>query len=79
MRVVALLFFCAVVSANPTAEAFDLRVQQFEKHWNLFLRAYWGCGPKASSRVMCEPSQMYLDLKEFERARDTARELFELR
>jgi hypothetical protein len=80
MRLFALLLLTAVL-AKPVAIdfEFDDRVYQFQRHWNHFLRDYWGCNPEATTRANCNLTLSRMDFKEFTAAREQARALFDLK
>jgi hypothetical protein len=80
MRLV-LVFLLVAVCARPVDEAeFRRRALVFEKHWDPFIRRLFGCeleGPTTAET--CRPALGQVDRREYERARNAAKKLFELR
>jgi hypothetical protein len=77
-RLVLILLFLTVAFAAPTAEEFDDRVWKFQRNWDRFLRAHWGCPIDAHNRADCDAGQGHPDLKAFRSACEEARKLFML-
>lgn len=76
LRLALLFVLMATAAASPGLSDFDLRVVRFQRHWDRFIRAYWGCKATDTERAMCNSSMSSLNLKEFEAARREATGLF---
>jgi archaellum biogenesis protein FlaJ (TadC family) len=73
-------FLLLPFSAIPArAEDFDARVSQFHRHWEKFIRAFWGCRPESTERAQCTAALGAIDRREFGAARKAALSLFDLR
>ena len=78
MKLVVLLLIAAALFAVQVEE-FDARVLKFQRHWDKFLRAQWGCGPAAARRSDCNPTLSMPDLREFRASCEAARSLWDLK
>lgn len=79
MRLAVLVVLAGLLTAAPAADPFDARVQEFERHWDRFIRALWGCRPEDASRAACRPELGQLDRREYDAARKGAMRLFDLK
>lgn len=74
---VGLVAIAAAPAAGPSQ--FDQRADEFNSRWNRFYRSYLGCSAEAHQVKDCKPQVGVLDRKEFERAREAAKAVFDLR
>jgi hypothetical protein len=79
LRALTLPLFLTMAMAQPSSPEFDVRVWQFQRHWNKFLRSYWGCSAQDTSRLTCNATLSMMDMREFAAAQREAQRLFELR
>jgi hypothetical protein len=74
----ALLVSCAFPgSIKAPAEDLTPRIVAFEKHWEVFVRDYFGCPPHATLFEECVGPRGVINYAEFNKASHAAQELFE--
>lgn len=56
----------------------DLRIVEFHRHWEKFLRAYLGCPSWATNIKECDLNRGLWEYPEFVKAAKAGRELFDL-
>lgn len=81
MRRIGLLIaaLCFSLGAGETDEM-AYRIIAFETPYNTFLRAYFGCPPDGEiSREVCLPHKREIRRGDYEKAREAAKALFDLR
>lgn len=77
----AYLVVCAYMGHLFGAPPEDLtpRIVTFEKHWEVFVREYFGCPPHATLYEECTGPRGIIDYAEFNKSSHAARDLFGLK
>jgi hypothetical protein len=76
----ALALFGGVPVRAQSGDDFAAKVLSLEKPWNVFIRAYFGCGATGDTNTdTCKAHRSRTDHKAFEHAREAAKALFGLR
>jgi hypothetical protein len=69
-----------VPSRAQSGDDFASKVLNLEKPWNVFIRAYFGCGATGDTNMdTCKAHRSNTDWKAFEQARKAAKALFDLK
>lgn len=63
--------------AIPLSE-FDTKLDNFFRHFDIFLRHYQGCPLSSFDSSLCHPEKSFTDYKEYSAARSAAAKLFNL-
>jgi hypothetical protein len=85
MRRRAIIFgiFAQRAIAEPEQRSFDEQRSSavaFDLHWNLYIRRLFGCPDAGDTNAeTCNPAIGQTDYKEFAKARDQAKRLFDLK
>lgn len=79
-RLLVLALICAALPADRVLDEQRTAAVVFDQHWNLYIRRLFGC-PDAGeiSADTCRPVAGTTDYREFIRAREQAKKLFDLR
>lgn len=77
MRTIVVAF---VLAFATTAQVVDTQltddIHNFHKHWDKYIRTYFGCGQEAHSTAECNPALATIDYAEWIKARKAAKKLF---
>ena len=67
------------LAPRPVEPEMRDKILGFEKHWDVFVRQFFGCRPKGETTAdTCKLALSRWDVGAFERSREAARKLFGL-
>jgi hypothetical protein len=78
-RLLAVFLLTLMLSAAISPDDFISRLFTFHNHYDRFMRAYLGCPPGAKEPGDCQPAKGLMDYGEFNKARQAATQLFDLK
>jgi hypothetical protein len=81
MRRIFILFSASCLSAQSLTDDLRERLVTFEEHWHIFVMKYAGCKDLHSpiSEGNCIHANSKIDYVEWNKARDAAKKLFDLK